>query len=50
MNFINDEKGLTSIEYGMVCAFVFLVFLGAFTYFAHNATDMWVVIAKNLVE
>ncbi|MBU1385467.1 MAG: Flp family type IVb pilin [Alphaproteobacteria bacterium] len=36
--FIADERGATSLEYGLIAALVFLVALGAITAFADAGT------------
>jgi pilus assembly protein Flp/PilA len=38
---IRDERGATALEYGMICALVFLVAVGAITDFGHNATNVF---------
>ena len=36
-----DDRGATAIEYGMICALVFLVAIGAMTDFATAATNVF---------
>lgn len=46
--FLSDEKGATAIEYGLLCALVFLVALGAMVLFATKATTMWTMISVHV--
>ncbi len=36
-----DERGATALEYGMICALVFLVAVGAISSFGNNATAVF---------
>jgi len=36
--FLNDDKGATSIEYGLIIAAIFVAIVGAVQLFANNST------------
>jgi pilus assembly protein Flp/PilA len=38
---IRNDHGATAIEYGLICALVFVVAVGAMSAFGHNATNMF---------
>lgn len=46
--FACDASGATAIEYGLICALVFLVVVGAIQTFAQKTTDMYNNIAGKL--
>ena len=37
-----DESGATAIEYGLICALIFLVILSAVTAFGETATGVFI--------
>ena len=39
--FIRDEKAATAVEYGLLCAMIFLAAIGALRTFGTTAIDMW---------
>jgi len=39
--FIQDEAGVTAIEYGLIASLIFLVIVSAVSLFATNATGMF---------
>jgi pilus assembly protein Flp/PilA len=41
-----DERGATALEYGMICALVFLVAVGAITRFGANATAIFISVGN----
>jgi pilus assembly protein Flp/PilA len=41
-----DERGATVIEYGLICALIFLVAVGAITAFGNAASGKFVTIAS----
>ena len=43
---IRDETGATAIEYGLICALVFLVACGSITAFGHAATTVFITAAN----
>ena len=47
-NFARDEGGATAIEYGLICALVFMVVVGAIQTFAQKTNDMYNNIAGKL--
>ena len=38
----SDERGATAIEYGLICALIFLVIIGAVTLFGESATNVFI--------
>jgi pilus assembly protein Flp/PilA len=46
--FLADESAATAIEYGLICACLFLVIVGAVGTFANNATSMFNKISSNI--
>jgi len=36
-----DERGATSVEYGLILAMIFLAMVGAVSTFASSTTGMW---------
>jgi pilus assembly protein Flp/PilA len=38
----SDERGATAIEYGLICALIFLVIIGAVTLFGETATGVFI--------
>jgi pilus assembly protein Flp/PilA len=40
-----DERGATAIEYGLICALVFLVAVSGMTLFGKNATNVFITAA-----
>lgn len=46
--FLRDEKGATAIEYGLICALVFMAVVGSIQVFAGKTTDMYNTIANRL--
>ena len=47
-NFLSNESGATAIEYGLICALVFLVAVGSIQTFATKTTNMYDNIAAKL--
>jgi pilus assembly protein Flp/PilA len=47
-NFLSNESGATAIEYGLICALVFLVAVGSIQTFATKTTNMYNNIAAKL--
>ena len=45
---IADERGATAIEYGMICALIFVVALGAMTSFGNATTNMFITAANSI--
>ena len=43
---IADERGATAIEYGMICALVFMVALSAMSAFGNAASNMFITAAN----
>ncbi|MBL8587579.1 MAG: Flp family type IVb pilin, partial [Methylobacteriaceae bacterium] len=39
--FLSDESGATAIEYGLICALVFMVAVGAIEVFAGKTVGMY---------
>nr|WP_122465902.1 Flp family type IVb pilin [Brevundimonas lutea] len=39
---MRDESGATAIEYGLICALIFLVIIGSVTTFGEVATDIFI--------
>ena len=48
--FLNDQKGATAVEYGMILALVFLAMIGAVQAFGLSAVEMWTNMATTIVE
>lgn len=46
--FAADQSGATAIEYGLICALVFMVVVGAIQNFAQKTNDMYNNIAAKL--
>jgi pilus assembly protein Flp/PilA len=46
--FLNDERGATSIEYGLICSLIFLAIVSAVRGFASNTSLMYGKIASNM--
>lgn len=46
--FLKQESGATSIEYGLICALIFLAIVGAVTTFATSTGVMYAHISGNL--
>lgn len=46
--FVDDEGGITAIEYGMLCSLGFLTILAAVTQFADNTVSIWNDIATHV--
>jgi pilus assembly protein Flp/PilA len=44
-SFVADENGATAIEYGLICALIFLVIITAVTAFADGTVAMYDLIA-----
>jgi len=38
---LNDERGATAVEYGLILALIFLAMVGAVGTFASTTTQMW---------
>jgi pilus assembly protein Flp/PilA len=38
---VQDERGATAIEYGLICALIVLAMVGALSQLASTTTDMW---------
>ncbi len=47
-NFAQDESGATAIEYGLICALIFLVIIAAVAAFAARSTAMYDYISTNI--
>lgn len=39
--FLKDQRGATSVEYGLILALIFLAIVGAVSLFAATTTGMW---------
>lgn len=48
--FLRDDSGATAIEYGLICALIFLVIIGSISAFAKNATDMFDTISATITD
>ncbi|WP_287156557.1 Flp family type IVb pilin [Euryhalocaulis sp.] len=48
--FSRNESGATAIEYGLICALIFLAIVGAVTLFANNSTDMFNTVATEIAS
>ena len=46
--FSRDEGGATAIEYGLICALIFLVIIGAVAAFAARSTAMYDYISTTI--
>ncbi len=47
--FLDDEKGATALEYGLIVALIFLAILGAVTLFADNFNAVFQAATKAIV-
>ena len=47
-NLINDEKGVTAIEYGLIAGLIVLLCLAAITTAGQSLLQIWTTIATNL--
>ncbi|MBV1704003.1 MAG: Flp family type IVb pilin [Hyphomicrobiales bacterium] len=45
--FAQDESGATAVEYGLLCALIFIAIIAAVSLFAHNTQTMFNAIATN---
>lgn len=45
---LRDRAGATAIEYGLICALLFLVFAGSVRYFANSTNGMYDKIVTNM--
>ena len=45
---MRDEGGATAIEYGLICALIFLVIIGAVAAFAARSTAMYDYISTTI--
>ena len=45
---LNDERGATAIEYGLIAALVVLAMVGALGAVARTTTNMWNDVAANV--
>lgn len=50
LKFVNDQRGATAVEYGMILAMIFLAMIGAVSAFGVNATEMWNDMSDTIVE
>ena len=41
LRFLGDERGATAVEYGLICAMIFLVILSAVVGFSESITDLF---------
>ena len=41
LRFLADERGATAVEYGLICALIFLVILSAVVAFSGAITDLF---------
>lgn len=48
--FSRDRRGATALEYGLICALVFLVALSAMSTFGTNATAMFNRVGAAIVD
>ena len=46
--FLNDERGATAIEYGLIVCLIFLAIVTAVTAFGASATDKYNMIANRV--
>ena len=46
--FLQNDRGATSIEYGLICSLVFLAIVGAINQFTSNAQGMYAIISGNM--
>lgn len=47
---LNDKRGATAIEYGLILAFVFLAIATALSGFAETNVDMWNLVAMKMAS
>lgn len=47
--FLGDEAGATAIEYGLICALIFVVILTAVTAFGQTATGVFITVSEAVV-
>lgn len=45
---LNDKRGATAIEYGLICAMVVLAIVAALSGFASASVDMWTLISTKV--
>lgn len=48
--FHRDQGGATAIEYGLICALIFLVIVAAVTAFAARSTAMYEYVSTTIVD
>ena len=48
LRLIQDDRGATAIEYGLIVALISLPIVGALNYFAGETTNMWNGIATTM--
>jgi pilus assembly protein Flp/PilA len=48
LRFLADESAATAVEYGVICACMFLAVVGAIINFGGAATNMFNLIANNV--
>lgn len=46
---LRDSRGATAIEYGLICALIFLAAVGAVTAFGLSAIEMWDYVSNKIV-
>jgi pilus assembly protein Flp/PilA len=46
--FLQDERGATAVEYGLICACIFLVIVTAVGVFAGKTTSMYDMISSTI--
>ena len=49
LRLLADERGATAVEYGLICALIFLVILSAVTVFSETATGIFIRATEALV-
>jgi pilus assembly protein Flp/PilA len=46
--FLRDERGATAIEYGLICALVFLVVVSSITAFGNKTSSVMIRVSNTL--
>ena len=41
LRFLGDERGATAVEYGLICALIFLVIVGSLTLFGNTSSGIF---------
>jgi pilus assembly protein Flp/PilA len=45
---LKDERGATSVEYGLILALIFLAMIGAVSAFGQTTIDMWNMVSNKV--